>query len=143
MPSIVADLGRVLFHGVALRPAGPVGFGVVDQKPVFMLPGNPVSAQVTFALLVAPALAALRGDEFPGPHLVSARIEDGAPREGGRGAFRPAEILPLVKGRIHVRLLPWNGSGDFVNFSRADALVFRPARAPAARAGDPVEVLLL
>jgi molybdopterin biosynthesis enzyme len=102
-----------------------------------------VSAQVTFALLVAPALAALRGEPAPEPRLHEARLAGGAPREGGRTAYRPARLRRGRDGRLSVRLVPWHGSGDFVNFARADALVVRAARARAARDGERVEVLLL
>jgi molybdopterin molybdotransferase len=47
--------------GVALQPGKPTWFGTLDDRLVFGLPGNPVSAAVTFSLFVAPALAALQG----------------------------------------------------------------------------------
>lgn len=134
---------RRVFHGVDLRPGKPIWFGVRGRRLVFGLPGNPVSAQVTFALLVAPALAALRGEPDPLPRRLEARLSGRAPREGGRTAYRPARVRRGPDGRLLVRLVPWHGSGDFVNFARADALVIRRARAPAAKAGARVEVLLL
>jgi molybdopterin molybdotransferase len=58
----LADLGvREIFWGVALQPGRPTWFGAHDQQLVFGLPGNPVSAYVTFALFVGPAIAALQG----------------------------------------------------------------------------------
>ncbi len=137
-----AGVERV-FHRVDLKPGKPAWFGTRGGTLVFGLPGNPVSAQVTFALLVAQAIAALRGEAEPGPALVPALLEGGAVREGGRLTFRPAALRRDGKGRLRARLLPWNGSGDFVNFALAQALVRREPRAPAARDGDPCEVLLL
>lgn len=58
----LSELGvREIFWGVALKPGKPTWFGARDGKLVFGLPGNPVSAAVTFALFAAPALAALQG----------------------------------------------------------------------------------
>ncbi len=134
---------REVFHRVDLRPGKPVWFGVRGRTLVFGLPGNPVSAQATFALLVAPALAALRGDPEPGPRLLPARMEGGAPREGGRTAFRPARVRRARDGSLRARLVPWNGSGDFVGFARADALLRREGGAGPLQDGDPVQILLL
>src|SRR5205085_10571274 len=56
---------REHFFGLALKPGHPTWFGTLDDVLVFGLPGNPVSAIVTFVLLVAPALAALQGARSP------------------------------------------------------------------------------
>jgi molybdopterin molybdotransferase len=144
VPAGLARAGvRRVFHRIDLKPGKPAWFGIRGRTLVFGLPGNPVSAQVTFALLVAPALAALRGEPDPRPSLVPARLRGGAPREGWRTTYRPALSGRERDGSLSVRLADWNGSGDFVNFARADALVLRPARSPAADDGDPVQVLLL
>ena len=134
---------RKVFHKVDVKPGKPVWFGARGRTLVFGVPGNPVSAQVTFALFVAPALAAMRGEPAPGPALVPALLAGKAPREGKRTAYRPASIRRAKDGTLRARLLPWNGSGDFVGFARADALVLREGGAPAAREGATVEVLLL
>jgi molybdopterin molybdotransferase len=132
-----------VFHKIDLKPGKPIWFGTKGRTLVFGLPGNPVSAQATFALVVAPALAALRGEPRPRPALEPALLDGPAPREGARLTFRPAALRRDGKGRLRARLLPWNGSGDFVNFARADALLRRAPGAPAARRGEECEVLLL
>ena len=64
--SALAELGVAeVFWGVALKPGKPTWFGTLDRKLVFGLPGNPVSALVTFTLFAAPALAALQGVDAP------------------------------------------------------------------------------
>jgi len=144
VPPVLRGMGvREVFHRIDLRPGKPAWFGVKGRRLVFGLPGNPVSAQVTFALLVAPALAALRGDPLPGHRLREARLRGGAPAEGGRTAYRPARVVEDALGSLEARLVPWNGSGDLVGFARANALLRRAGHAPAARAGTLVEVLLL
>ena len=56
LPEVVADLGEVLVHGVAIKPGYPVGFGVIEETPVLMLPGNPVACLITAHQLLRPAL---------------------------------------------------------------------------------------
>jgi molybdopterin molybdotransferase len=60
-PDVVAELGKLLFHGVALRPGGPTAFGIVREKPVFCLAGFPVASLVAFDMLVRPALWVMQG----------------------------------------------------------------------------------
>lgn len=54
---VVADAGDVVVHGVAIKPGHPVGFGIVDETPVLMLPGYPVSCLVTAVQFLRPAIA--------------------------------------------------------------------------------------
>jgi molybdopterin molybdotransferase len=68
-PSLVAELGELLVHGVALRPASPAGFGVIGEKLVFLLPGNPVSCLCAYDLFAGRAVRRLAGrsPEMPYP----------------------------------------------------------------------------
>jgi molybdopterin molybdotransferase len=59
--AVLAATGEVRFEQLAMQPGRPQGFGVIDGVPVFTLPGNPVSALVSFELFVRPALRAMRG----------------------------------------------------------------------------------
>ena len=58
VPEVVADLGEVFVHGVALKPGHPVALGAVDGTPVLMLPGYPVACIVNAVQFLRPALAA-------------------------------------------------------------------------------------
>jgi len=60
----VQELGEVLFHGVSIKPGKPLGFGIVDGKPVFMLSGYPVAAAVQFDFFVRPSLFRMQGIDF-------------------------------------------------------------------------------
>lgn len=84
---VVASLGKpgVLVHGVSLRPGKPTILAVADGKPVFGLPGNPVSCMVTFDLFVAPTLARLCGlNASPARQTVRARLTHNIPSAAGR-----------------------------------------------------------
>lgn len=68
----VDKLGQVLIHGVAVRPGKPVGFGMVNEKPVFMLSGYPVAAMVLFDIFVRPYL--LRMQNITYEHRLVKRV---------------------------------------------------------------------
>jgi molybdopterin molybdotransferase len=93
------------FWGVALKPGRPTWFGTRGRTLVFGLPGNPVSAMVTFLLFVRPALAALQGAPLSGSRL-DARLTDGIARNPARDqairvrlAVKDGEVLATHTGR--------------------------------------------
>jgi molybdopterin molybdotransferase len=61
IPEIVEELGEVLVHGVSMRPGAPTGFGIIDKKPVFMLPGHPAATIFGFEVFVRPAIQKMQG----------------------------------------------------------------------------------
>lgn len=64
-PSLVAELGELLIHGVALRPASPTGVGIALGKPIVLLPGNPVSCLCAYDLFAGPMIRKLGGRPHP------------------------------------------------------------------------------
>ena len=60
-PSLVKELGEILIHGVALRPASPAGMGVINDKYVFLIPGNPVSCLCSYDLFASRAIRRFSG----------------------------------------------------------------------------------
>lgn len=77
---VLERLGDMRWMQIAIKPAKPFAYGVVDGSPVFGLPGNPVSSLVSFELLVRPALRHLAGHAQTDRPLVDAVLPDGAPR---------------------------------------------------------------
>jgi molybdopterin molybdotransferase len=63
-PAVLAELGELSVHGVALRPASPTGVGFLGERPVFLLPGNPVSCLCAYDLFAGPTLRRLGGRPF-------------------------------------------------------------------------------
>lgn len=85
--TVIKELGEpgILFHGVAVRPGKPTIGAIVDNKPVFGLPGNPVSAMNLFNLLVIPTLHHMTGCHNPPARcLVRARVTRNVPAVPGR-----------------------------------------------------------
>ena len=69
-PCLLAALGTLVFHGLALRPASPTGMGLLGRRPVFLLPGNPVSCLCAYDLLAGRAIRARAGLSPEPPYAV-------------------------------------------------------------------------
>jgi molybdopterin molybdotransferase len=127
---------------VAIRPGKPTFFGVLgDGRRLLGLPGNPASAFVCAELFLKPILAAYQGAD-PAPRLIEARLEVALPAGGPREQWMRAK-LAFSGGEVTVRPLRDQDSSLIAVFAQSDALLRRPAGAPAAEAGAVVEVLPL
>ncbi len=141
--SVIDSLGRpgVIAHGISIKPGKPTVVAVVDGKPAFGLPGNPVSAMVVFDLLVRPTIAFLMGiDEPPQPPTVRAKLT------------RNIASIPGREDYVQVRLLRQNGdlcaepvfgkSNLIYTLIRADGTVKVPLDKSGLYAGEEVDVRL-
>ena len=140
--SVLKALGaEFLFDAVAIRPGKPAVFAVCQGKPVFGLPGNPVSTMVTFQLFVAPAIDLLNGaDAHPLP-LVEARLGEALKERPGLTHFLRARIE--WRGSVpEVKALKWQGSGDIAALAGANCFVLVPAENEKIAAGERVSVFL-
>jgi molybdopterin molybdotransferase len=138
----LAELGvEEAFWGIALKPGKPTWFGARGETLVFGLPGNPVSAMVTFLLLVRPALAVL-GGESPERRRTTARIaRDYQKRPGRAHAVRCA--MELREDGWHAMPTGEQGSHILTSMLGADCLAMIPTEAASLRAGDRVQVELI
>jgi molybdopterin molybdotransferase len=139
--TVLAQLGaEFFFDGVAIRPGRPAVFGRCRGKPVFGLPGNPVSTMVTFELFVLPALDLLAGTAARPLELLGARLKHALHEKAGMTHFLPA-CVDVSRSEPEVSALPWQGSGDTVTLARANALLVVPAERPDWAAGEWAMVL--
>jgi molybdopterin molybdotransferase len=128
---------------VRLRPGKPTWFGTLgDGRKVLGLPGNPASAFVCAELFLRPLLAAWQGAPHALPMLY-ARLEAALPPTGPREHWMRAALTSRPDGTCSARPFSDQDSSMVGVFARADALLRRPYDAPAAAAGDVVEVLRL
>jgi len=128
----------VSFWKVALKPGKPFTFGHLGGTLVLGLPGNPVSAQVTFALFGMPLLRALQGERDPLPPLETVVLDTAVRQRPGR--------LGVYRARLHGRrasLARNQSSGSAVSLSVADALVFVPADASECAPGTELRAIRL
>ena len=129
------------FDAVAIRPGKPAVFGMCRGKPVFGLPGNPVSTMVTFELFVAPAIDLLGGAEARALPLVEARLAEALKEKTGLTHFLPACVE--WNGRTpEVKALRWQGSGDIAALAKANCFLVVPAERERIEIGESVSVLL-
>jgi len=129
------------FDAVAIRPGKPAVFGMCQGKPVFGLPGNPVSTMVTFELFVAPAIDLLSGAEARPLPLVEARLGEALNEKPGLAHFLPASV-EWRGGAPEVKALKWQGSGDIAALAKANCFLVVPADRDKIAAGERVSVLL-
>jgi molybdopterin molybdotransferase len=125
---------------VSMRPGKPITFGSVQGRPVFGLPGNPVSAMVTFELFVRPALRRLAG--FRAIHRARLRAQALAPIDNPgvrRGYLRVT--LERLGGEWGARLTGDQGSAILTSMVRADGLAIVGGDT-TIREGEPVEVIV-
>jgi molybdopterin molybdotransferase len=131
-----------LFTRVAIKPGAPLVFGRRGEGLVFGLPGNPVSAQVTFDLFVRAAIRRLQGARVVARPRVGVQLLSPVRNRSGRRAHLPARVR-FEEGRLVARPVRSRGSGDLVAHARANALVVIEAERTEARAGDTAEAVLL
>ena len=137
---VLRGLGaEFFFDAVAIRPGRPAVFGVCAGKPVFGLPGNPVSTMVTFELLAVPAIDILGGGEARPLPLLKAKLSRGVEQKAALTHFLPA-VLDWASGEAIVSELPWQGSGDIATLARGNCfLVVHQSKLKLA-AGESVEI---
>jgi molybdopterin molybdotransferase len=129
------------FDAVAIRPGKPAVFAICRDKPVFGLPGNPVSTMVTFQLFVVPAIDLLSGAEARPLPLLEARLADALNERPGLDHFLPARVA--WRGATpEVQALKWQGSGDIAALAGANCFLLVPADGQRIAAGERVAVLL-
>jgi molybdopterin molybdotransferase len=141
---VLSELGTVEFIEVAMQPGKPQGFGFVgeDQTPIFTLPGNPVSAYVSFEMFVVPALHKLTGRGASARTLTTATLQHSVRSMRGK--------MQLVRARAEidadgVRVTPVGGAGSHLvaGLAQADALVVLAEGVTRVDQGEQVPVLLL
>jgi molybdopterin molybdotransferase len=131
-------LGTVQFAKVAMQPGGPQGAGTVDGVPVVTLPGNPVSAFVSFEVFVRPALRRALGHSAPDRLHVPARLTGPLRSPPGRRQF--------LRGRYgggEVSQVGGPGSHLVAHLARANCLVVVPEDVTDLPAGAEVDVVLI
>ncbi|MEP9347386.1 gephyrin-like molybdotransferase Glp [Xanthobacter sp. KR7-225] len=140
-PALKAEQVDLEVHKIALRPGKPLMFGRRGALRVLGLPGNPVSSQVCGLLFLTPLLRALQGETGPAYRTLPARLGCAMPANDWRMDFMRARLAADGAGGLLATPLPVQDSSLLSVLASADALLIRPADAPAAEAGAPCEVI--
>ncbi len=135
----LSNVGAQLdFWKVLIRPGKPLAFGRLGNTLILGLPGNPVSAQLTFALFGMPLLRAMQGDTKPVPARGKARLHNALRQQPGRTGFYRAQL----EGDLAITASN-QASGSPVSLAHADALLIIPADSAGFEAGESVEMIRL
>lgn len=137
---VIAELGTLVSHGVAIKPGKPVILGEVKGKPVIGLPGYPVSAALTCELFVKPVLELLRGGRLPARATSRTRLARKVVSPLGQEEFVRVKVLAGAEGLVAVPL--GRGAGAISSLVQADGLLVVPRLSEGFEAGSEVEVQL-
>lgn len=138
-PALEAAGGEIDFWKIRMRPGKPLICGRLGDAIFLGLPGNPVSAYATAFLFLLPLVREMNGAADPLPARLALPLATPMPAAGGRDEFVRATMT--ADGGVHA--LDEQDSAALHALSRADAFIHRPAGAPAAQAGEMVDVLPL
>lgn len=140
--SVLQEVGLELdFWKIAMRPGKPLMFGSLAGVPMLGLPGNPVSALVCFLLYAGPAIAKLMGMTQTDPETEFARLTGDLPENDRREDYLRATLGRDSDGLLCASPFPRQDSSMMRRLTDADCLIRRMPHAPAAQAGETVEII--
>ncbi|HEV8217895.1 MAG TPA: gephyrin-like molybdotransferase Glp, partial [Gemmatimonadaceae bacterium] len=138
---VLTSLGAELhLWRVLMRPGAPLGFGTLHGMPWLGLPGNPVSAMVTFELFARPVIRRLRGERQVFRRSLEVRLREDVSIAAPLTHFMRV-IVDWENGTAWARLTGPQGSGLLTSMSRANALLIIPPERTTIRAGETARVL--
>ncbi|MGH7492537.1 MAG: molybdopterin molybdotransferase MoeA [bacterium] len=132
---------EIFFDKVAVKPGKPVVFARSGATLIFGLPGNPVSANTIFELLVRPAMRKMMGFTSHSNPVVRARLTERFVNRSGREFYAPARVV-YENGVFFVHPLKSKGSGDVVSYAASNAYLICPITRTEFKADEEVEVML-
>jgi molybdopterin molybdotransferase len=139
---VLKTLGATFyFDAVAIRPGKPAVFAMCNEKPVFGLPGNPVSTMVTFELFAVPAIDLLSGAPARPLQFLKATLGEPMKEKSGVTHFLPAHVQ-FDSCEARVKPLAWKGSGDTVTMAKANCFLVVGSDIQTLAAGENVNVLM-
>lgn len=128
------------FWRIAMKPGKPNFFGTKGKRMVFGLPGNPVSALLSFHVLARPAIMRMSGWNSPAPQLIRARLEEDLTKRPGRMEFVRMRLSVDDRYGYCVRPVPLQESHMLSGVVLADAIYRFPKRASVVRQGKYIRV---
>lgn len=139
----LGDLGmEMAFWQVSMKPGKPLAFGTIQGKPVFGLPGNPVSSMISFEEFVRPSLLKMMGHRQVFRPVVEAVLQEEIKKATGRRHFIRA-FISFKEGSYFATTTGDQGSGILMSMLKANGLIMIPEDQEIARVGDKVRVQLL
>lgn len=131
-----------LFWKVDIKPGRPTAFGIKDGKPVFSLPGNPVSTMITFEEFVRPALLKMMGHSRVIKPFVKAKLQEAISKKAGRVQFLRVRVVNKG-GHLVASSSGDQNTGILSTMLRANGIAVLPASREHIEAGEEVEIHLI
>jgi len=138
---VLAELGvQQQFWKILIKPGHPTAFGTFGTKPVFSLPGNPVSSLVTFEMFAKPALLRLMGNPRPVSPTINAILRDDVKKKPGRVHFLRVRLMAAADGTVFASTAGDQNTGILTTLLHADGLGILPADETKFAAGSSIDV---
>ena len=144
IPKVLDTLGKpgVIVHGVAIRPGKPTTLAIVNNKPVFSLPGHPASALLIFHLFVRSVLVRMAGKKEEPPVVVAAKISERLFPSRGRRTYVTVTLKKDESGKIAASPVSTGLSGAITTLAKADGYTVIRESQQFIEKGQIVEVEL-
>ncbi|WP_445356344.1 molybdopterin molybdotransferase MoeA [Microbulbifer sp. ANSA002] len=137
---VLEELGEIGFWKVAMKPGKPFAFGFLQGTPFFGLPGNPVSALVTFYQLAVPALSVMKGDQWTGPQTLQAKLLKPLKKKPGRTDFQRGVYRSDESGALVVEPVGTQGSHILSGLAVANCFIVLARDSGSVEAGEQVVI---
>ncbi|WP_444929256.1 gephyrin-like molybdotransferase Glp [Microbulbifer sp. SSSA002] len=137
---VLEELGEIGFWKVAMKPGKPFAFGFLQETPFFGLPGNPVSALVTFYQLAVPALSVMKGDRWTGPQTLQAKLLKPLKKKPGRTDFQRGTYRSDENGELVVEPVGTQGSHILTGLAAANCFIVLARESGSVEAGELVAI---
>ncbi|MFX1349754.1 MAG: gephyrin-like molybdotransferase Glp [Promethearchaeota archaeon] len=144
LPEVISEWGKVLTHGIAMRPGSPVLLGLLNDSLIFCLPGTPVAAYVSFLKISGPAIRKIMGCSVLDPRIEVAAIINKDVPVSGLGILHYLRVKIEKQENDFVAIpIKLKGSGVISSLTHSDGIIEIPANQEGLKKGDKVIVKLL
>ncbi|AWF83303.1 molybdopterin molybdotransferase [Microbulbifer sp. A4B17] len=137
---VLEELGEIGFWKVAMKPGKPFAFGLLQGTPFFGLPGNPVSALVTFYQLAVPALSVMKGDQWTGLQTLQAKLLKPLKKKPGRTDFQRGVYRSDENGALVVEPVGTQGSHILSGLAVANCFIVLARESGSVEVGEQVVI---
>lgn len=139
---VLSAMGQMNFWQVRMKPGKPLAFGTIEGVPLIGLPGNPVSAMVSFEQFVRPAMRVMQGLPALRKQMIEVVLDEDISNSSGRRHFTRA-VVTQRDGVYYARTTGEQGSGILTSMVKANALVVVPEEVRHVTKGDLVFAQML
>lgn len=137
---ILLEIGvNQIFHGLSMKPGKPLFFGKLNNKAVFALPGNSVSAYMTFEIMVKPYILSSFGLTYNNDYIKAVLFEDFKRKDAERLEFVPVKLY-FENTKLYVKLIKYNNSSMISSFSEANGILKIDIGIENLKSGEIVDV---